>query len=57
MVTKGHRRNRIRMRARMIAHFWDYVPHIRELIAMKRSSEGKYSVIKDNESLLTASRR
>ncbi len=50
-VAKGHRSNRIRMRARMLAHFWDYLPHLGAMVAFSRSDGSIYSVIKGEESL------
>jgi poly-gamma-glutamate synthesis protein (capsule biosynthesis protein) len=50
-VRKGHRENRVRMRIRMLAHFWDYLPYVRRILAFKRSGESMYSVIKSEDSL------
>lgn len=50
-VRKGHRENRIRMRVKMLAHFWDYLPYAKRIIQFKRGSENIFSVIKSEESL------
>ncbi len=50
-VTSGHSANRIRMRAGMLTHFWDFLPYLGRMIAFRRSDESTYSVIKCEESL------
>ncbi len=45
-VNAGHRRNRIRMRARMLSHFWDYLPYVGNMFSFKLGKESIYSVIK-----------
>jgi len=56
-VKKGHQNNRIRMRVRMLAHFWDYLPYVGGMLALRRSKESIYSVIKSEESLKSISKR
>lgn len=55
-VMQGHQDNRVRMRTRMMAHFWDYLPYMGRILAFKRSEESMYSVIKDEDSLNKASK-
>jgi poly-gamma-glutamate synthesis protein (capsule biosynthesis protein) len=54
-VRKGHQDNRLRMRARMLSHFWDYLPHMGKIIAFRRRTESMYSVIKSDEDLIGGS--
>lgn len=51
MVRNGHRRNRIRMRLKMLAHFWDYLPHRDKIQAFRRSDVKMFSVIDSEKSL------
>lgn len=44
-VRKGHRGNRIRMRVKMLAHFWDYLPYLGALARMRSGEEKMFSVI------------
>jgi hypothetical protein len=55
-VRKGHRDNRIRMRAGMLAHFWDFLPYMGRILAFRRNEESIFSVIKDEKSLSKASK-
>ncbi|MEN8007117.1 MAG: CapA family protein [Candidatus Krumholzibacteriota bacterium] len=50
-VAAGHRRNRIRMRLKMLAHFWDYLPYRGEIQEYRHSSVKMFSVIDCLESL------
>ena len=50
-VRNGHRRNRIRMRLKMMGHFWDYLPYRREIQAFRRSGKKIFSVIDGQDSL------
>lgn len=50
-VKNGHRRNRIRMRMKMLGHFWDYLPYRQEIIEFRNSSEKMFSVINSESSL------
>jgi len=50
-VQGGHRRNRIRMRALMLGHFWDYLPYIKQIRDLRRSTEKMFSVIDCEKSL------
>jgi hypothetical protein len=50
-VQRGHRSNRIRMRGRMLAHFWDYVPYLSEMIRFRRREKAVFSVIDGEASL------
>jgi poly-gamma-glutamate synthesis protein (capsule biosynthesis protein) len=51
MVRDGHRRNRIRMRLKMLARFWVYLPHWREIRAFRSSDVKTFSVIDREDSL------
>jgi hypothetical protein len=53
-VSRGHRDNRIRMRAGMLAHFWHYLSHLGRIIAFRRSGESIYSFIKGEDCLKDA---
>lgn len=44
-VKNGHRRNRIRMRMKMLGHFWDYLPYRKEIFEFRNSSKKMFSVI------------
>jgi len=44
-VKRGHRNNRIRMRVKMLAHFWDYLPYAGRILKMKLSKDRIFSVI------------
>jgi poly-gamma-glutamate synthesis protein (capsule biosynthesis protein) len=50
-VRDGHRRNRIRMRAKMLGHFWDYARYWREIRNFRRSTAKMFSVIDCEDSL------
>jgi len=50
-VRNGHRRNRIRMRVKMLGHFWDYLPHMKQIQALRRSRKKTFSVIDCEASL------
>ena len=50
-VGAGHRKNRYRMRKRMLAHFWDYLPYLHRIIGFKLGGEAVYSVFRDGASL------
>lgn len=45
-VLAGHRENRIRMRVRMFAHFWDYLPHAGKILSFMFRKPRMYSVIR-----------
>lgn len=45
-VRAGHRRNRIRMRVKMLLHFWDYLPYTRNMLSFALGKERIFSVIK-----------
>jgi hypothetical protein len=40
----------------MLRHFWDYLPYLGKILAMKHSDESMYSVIRDEETLEKRSR-
>lgn len=50
-VNSGHRRNRIRMRVKMLGHFWDYLPYRKEIQAYRGSRKKIFSVIDGEKSL------
>jgi poly-gamma-glutamate synthesis protein (capsule biosynthesis protein) len=50
-VSSGHRRNRITMRAKMISHFWDYLPYVGSILSFMLRKEGVYSVIKSPDDI------
>lgn len=50
-VKSGHRSNRIRMRALMLGHFWDYLPYLKQIRDLRRSTRKMFSVIVCEESL------
>ncbi|MFH2052588.1 MAG: CapA family protein [bacterium] len=50
-VSAGHRSNRVRMRMRMLARFWNYLPHVRQIMEFRRSERKIYSVIDSLDSL------
>jgi len=41
-VNSGHRRNRIRMRVKMLGHFWDYLPYRKEIQAFRGSRKKSF---------------
>jgi hypothetical protein len=45
-VRAGHRRNRIRMRVKMLFHFWDYLPYARNMLSFAFGKQPVFSVIK-----------
>ncbi len=45
-VSAGHNKNRIRMRVRMLSHFWNYLPYAGNILSFKLGKESIYSVIK-----------
>jgi len=45
-VRAGHRSNRIRLRVRMLSHFWDYLPYARSMLSFVLGKPRIYSVIK-----------
>ena len=50
-VREGHRRNRIRMRLKMLGHFWTYLPYRKEIRAFRARRMKLFSVIHGEESL------
>lgn len=50
-VQAGHRDNRIRMRLGMLAHFWDFLPHLAAIRAYRRSPTPMFSVIRSSADL------
>jgi len=50
-VLAGHQSNRLRMRRMMLAHFWDYLPHLKEIVAFRRGTKKLFSVIDRLDSL------
>lgn len=50
-VRAGHNRNRIRMRVKMLAHFWDYLPHARKILGFRQNRKKVFSVIDSINSL------
>lgn len=50
-VRAGHTRNRVRMRAMMLAHFWDYLPYARQIIGFRQSRKKIFSVVDSLASL------
>jgi len=49
MVEEGHRKNRLRMRTRMLSHFWDYLPYTAGLLSLAFGNERLFSVIGGEE--------
>jgi len=56
-VRVGHRNNRILMRLKMLIHFWDYLPYTKRILSFKSSNEKLFSVINDERSLKSRSKR
>jgi len=50
-VRAGHQKNRLRMRAMMFAHFWDYLPYLREIVEFRKGTRRLFSVIDGEDSL------
>jgi poly-gamma-glutamate synthesis protein (capsule biosynthesis protein) len=50
-VKDGHRHNRIKMRMKMLGHFWDYLPYTRDILSFRVSKEKIFSVIECEGSL------
>ncbi|MCK4349872.1 MAG: CapA family protein [Candidatus Krumholzibacteria bacterium] len=50
-VSAGHNKNRIRMRVRMLSHFWNYMPYAGKILIYKLKKEKTFSVIDSDESL------
>jgi len=50
-VRAGHRRNRIRMRATMLLHFWDYLPYAGKMLSLAFGKQRIYSVIVGSRTL------
>lgn len=50
-VRAGHNRNRVRMRAMMLAHFWDYLPYARQILGFRQSRRKLYSIVDSLASL------
>lgn len=50
-VRAGHNRNRVRMRAMMLAHFWDYLPYARQILGFRQSRKKIFSVVDSLASL------
>lgn len=50
-VSAGHRRNRIRLRVRMLSHFWDYLPYVWKILIFMLKKDKVFSVIDGEECL------
>lgn len=51
MVRQGHRKNRLLMRAKMLGHFWDYLPHARAILSSRKNPAKPFSVIHGENNL------